>query len=79
MIIYALLLFRIKGNTRTHFLDCSNIYGSLPDTARSLRELKNGKLKINSKQILPQAPNNGSCDYECYYSGSLFSFPSLST
>lgn len=61
-----------KGNTRTHWLDNSNIYGSLPDVAASLREFRYGKLKINAKQILPQRPNNGTCDYDCYYAGWLF-------
>lgn len=64
----------IKGNARTHLLDCSNIYGSLPETAASLREFKKGKLKINNQQILPQKTKEGNseCDYDCYFAGSLF-------
>jgi peroxidase len=40
-----------------------------------LRQFKNGKLQINAKQILPQRANNGTCDYDCYYSAETRAAP----
>jgi hypothetical protein len=39
------------------WLDASNIYGTDKKTADSLRELKGGKLKVDTDNLLPKTEN----------------------
>lgn len=65
-------MFCVKANVRTHFMDASNIYGSLPNIAETLRG-KNGRLLINELQILPQrVANVTAIDYDRYFTGLMF-------
>jgi hypothetical protein len=56
-------IYQVKKKVRTHintvssWLDASNIYGTDKKTADSLRELKGGKLKVDTDNLLPKTEN----------------------
>jgi len=65
-------------NQITHWLDSSNVYGSLPTVARSVREFKNGLLDTvigpDGKEQLPVDPDRrcvGEATGTCQLSGDL--------
>lgn len=67
-------MFCFKANVRTHLMDASNIYGSLPNIAKTLRD-KNGRLLINKLNILPQrVANVTAIDYDRYFTGLMVFF-----
>lgn len=65
-------------NQATHFLDGSNIYGSNVLTAKSLREYKNGLLKVEEGAFMPLVEKSkrkemcqvGETDDTCFKSGN---------
>jgi peroxidase len=57
---FARSIYQVKKKIRTNintvssWLDASNIYGTDQKTADSLREFKNGKLKVSQDDFLPK-------------------------
>ncbi|XP_054159947.1 chorion peroxidase-like [Oppia nitens] len=71
---------REQLNQLTAYLDASNIYGSTEQTARSLRSLRNGRLRVslvNRRQFLPFDNNTNFCaipqqqQLQCFVAGDM--------